>query len=182
MGYWTTRGYIEDDSVSFWTLAGAFEAASGGSAMTLSVSDSIAISDAPSNSVEQGALTDSFTLAEARSMAVSKPFLDSFSLADSIDALVTLILNVSDSLSLSDTQTLAYGKSVAESLGLSDDLVKAIAVALQDTFALSWALDLNNASPGDLEGSGKPTTLTIVSPENTVDFRSENWMNLCKIT
>lgn len=107
----------------------------GGSALTLNVSDTLNLSDAGTRLASK-ALSDAISLAESLAKTVGKSAADSIALADAREMVIGL--GKTDTLSIGDALAKLVGKPLADSLSLTDqvDAFLLLILAVADTLNL----------------------------------------------
>jgi hypothetical protein len=106
----------------------------GGSALTLSVSDSISFSDARTNA-DSMAKSDAITLGEALAKLSSKPISDAITTADA--KALQAGKGLSESITLGDAKILTAAKVLADAIGVSDARALLAIKAFADSFTLA---------------------------------------------
>jgi hypothetical protein len=107
-----------------------FQPTSSSQALTLSVSDSLTLTDSIIKDVSKP-ISDTITLTDAATKLFGKVLSDSITLTDAVAKLVGKAL--SDSIALTDSKILTVGKVLSDTIALTDSLAKAVTKALSDT-------------------------------------------------
>lgn len=129
--------------------------AAGGSALTLSVSDSITMGESRSMLAGLGK-ADALTLAEAIAKSVEMSKTDSVALADAKELLCGL--GKTDACSFSDTLSKLVGKNITDGLTLADQIEALLLLIIAITDAISL-------SDSTVKSIGKNTTDTVALSE-----------------
>lgn len=128
-------------TVSYWNIGAVQKDGSGGAALTLSLSDTISVSDTPSNQASK-VLSDAISLAEVIALLTGKSLSDSLTIIDSMVKLSGKSL--SDTIAITDEAVKSVSKALSDSLVVSDSISASIllAKALSDTLSVTDSISL----------------------------------------
>lgn len=106
---------------------------------TLTLSDSFSVGDSSSRAITK-VLSDAFSVADTIAKNLKKTLSDALSLSDTLSTYLATVLQLSDSFTLSDSAVRRVTKALSDAFTLSDVLAKTLTLKQADAFGLGDAV------------------------------------------